>query len=37
MHHMVGLRSEEPEHDKVTFEVQTESNEGDVLVLLIQL
>ena len=37
MHHTVGLKSEEPEHDKVTFEVQIQSNEGDVLVLLIQL
>ena len=30
MHHTVGLKSEEPEHDKVTFEVQTESNKKDI-------
>ena len=34
---MADLKSEEPEHDKITFEVQTQSYERDVLVRLIQL
>ena len=34
---MADLKSEEPEHDKITFEVQTQSYERDDLVRLIQL